>query len=295
MASNKRLRSIGTHDGSFHADEVTACALLIVTNLADSDKVVRTRDAATLSQCAFVCDVGGIYDPLHHLFDHHQADYKGFFSSAGMVLLFLKEQGHLSNEEYQLLNHSLVQGVDAHDNGVEPHMPGVCTYSQLISNFTPINYEASPEEQNSAFQEALHFAMGHLKRILQRHRYIHSFTDTVAKAMSQGKDYLLFDQPIPWMDCFYDLQGERHPALFIIMPSGNHWKLRGIPPNNLERMKVRMPLPEEWAGLLEEDLKLISGIQGAIFCHKGRFFSLWETREDALKALNIVLHKGDKK
>jgi uncharacterized UPF0160 family protein len=54
-------------------------------------------------------------------------------------------------------------------------------------------------------------------------------------------------------------------------------------------MKVRIPLPLEWAGLLEEDLKKITGIPGAVFCHKGRFISVWETREDALKALKYVL------
>jgi len=54
-------------------------------------------------------------------------------------------------------------------------------------------------------------------------------------------------------------------------------------------MKVRFPLPQEWAGLIDEELKEASGIPGAIFCHKGRFISVWETREDALKALEYVL------
>ena len=73
------------------------------------------------------------------------------------------------------------------------------------------------------------------------------------------------------------------------MPSGEHWKLRGIPPNLQEKMKVRLPLPQEWAGLSEEDLKRVSGIPGAIFCHKGRFISVWETKGDALQALHYVL------
>ena len=97
---------------------------------------------------------------------------------------------------------------------------------------------------------------------------------------------------MPWMECFFEMGGENHPALFVVMPSSGHWKLRGIPPNNEERMKVRQPLPEKWAGLLEEELKQISGIPGAIFCHKGRFISVWETKEDVLKALNYVLKDG---
>jgi len=54
-------------------------------------------------------------------------------------------------------------------------------------------------------------------------------------------------------------------------------------------MKVRTPLPQEWAGLLDEDLKRASGIRGAIFCHKGRFISVWETKEDVFKALDYVI------
>jgi len=75
------------------------------------------------------------------------------------------------------------------------------------------------------------------------------------------------------------------------MPAGEHWKLRGIPPTYERRMDVRHPLPAEWAGRLGSELKEKSGIEGAIFCHKGRFISVWETKEDALKALKIVLGK----
>jgi uncharacterized UPF0160 family protein len=61
--ATKNLRSFGTHDGSFHGDEVTACALLLLFNLIDKDKIVRTRDMAVLGRCEYICDVGGVYDP----------------------------------------------------------------------------------------------------------------------------------------------------------------------------------------------------------------------------------------
>ena len=54
-------------------------------------------------------------------------------------------------------------------------------------------------------------------------------------------------------------------------------------------MKVRHPQPQKWAGLLDEELKKVTGIPGAIFCHKGRFISVWESKEDALRALELVL------
>lgn len=289
MNDLSHTRKVGTHDGSFHADEVTACALLIITNLVDEDKVFRTRDPERLKDCEFVCDVGGIYDPKRRFFDHHQASYKGPLSSAGMVLQFLKDAHMISESEYSLLNHALILGVDAHDNGIELQAPGVCTYSHIISNFMPVHHDASKDELDRAFKEALSFAIAHLKRLLERHRYIHSFNEVVQKAMNARQDCLVFDQAIPWMDCFFEMEGDLHPAAFVIMPSGAHWKLRSVPPTSREKMKMRMPLPEEWAGLSEGDLKRVSGISGALFCHKGRFFSLWETKEDALKALEVTL------
>lgn len=290
MAEKKILRSCGTHHGSFHADEVTACALLILFGLVDEDKIVRTRDRERLNQCEYVCDVGGIYDPALKLFDHHQVEYTGRLSSAGMILLYLKDQGILSEGEYHLFNNHVIIGVDDHDNGLDPQILGVTTYSHVITNFAPIHYDASPEEQDAAFYEALDFVKGHLRRMWDRYLYAHSCKALVAEVMKNQENYLLFEQAIPWMDSFFELDGKDHPAKFIIMPSGRHWKLRGIPPSADDKMEVRLALPQEWAGHLENDLKDISGIPGAIFCHKGRFISVWETKEDAFKALEYTMN-----
>lgn len=284
-------RSVGTHDGTFHADEVTACALLLVFGLIDRDKIVRTRDLNVLGSCEYVCDVGGVYDPAQKRFDHHQSEYTGDLSSAGMILLYLKDAGMIDQKLYDYLNHSLILGVDAHDNGRFTPSVGTCTFSLVVSNFVPPIYDAPKEMQNKAFFEALSFVEGHLRRLLERYHYIQSCREKVEACMKKNEKYLLFDAPMPWIESFFELGGETHPALFVVMPSGGHWKLRAIPPSLEERMKVRLPLPQEWAGLLDEDLKRVSGIEGAIFCHKGRFISVWETKEDALNALEYTLNK----
>lgn len=291
VKSDKIPRSFGTHDGTFHADEITACALLLLFNLIDLDKIFRTRNQEELDRCEYVCDVGGVYDPKRKLFDHHQVDYKGPLSSAGMVLQYLHDTGVITSNERDFFDLSLVMGVDAHDNGKELHSKGVSTYSHVISNFTPIQYEVDSGEQDAAFFEALIFAKKHLERLWIRYNYMRSCQMIVAEAMSKDKECLMFDRGVPWLEIFFELEGARHPAKFLIMPSGKHWKLRGIPPTLDEKMKVRIPLPQEWAGLLSDDLKKTSGIEGAIFCHKGRFISVWETREDALKALEYTLRK----
>lgn len=292
MTINKNKRTCGTHDGTFHADEVTACALLVLFNLIDIDKIVRNRDPEILATCEYVCDLGGIYDPDRKLFDHHQIEYQGRLSSAGMILLYLKDKEYISKQEYNLFNDTLIFGVDDHDNGLDPQLYGVSTYSNIISNFTPIHYDCGREEQDAAFFEALSFAIGQLRQIYERNLYVRSCGKIVAEAMEKGELCLIFDRSIPWMDSFFSHGGIDHPALFVIMPSGNHWKLRGIPPSLDDKMEVRLPLPLEWAGHLDEDLKTITGIPGAIFCHKGRFISVWETKEDALKAMEYAINIG---
>jgi len=291
--ASKNPLSCGTHDGTFHADEVTACALLCLFGLIEVNQIIRTRDPHLLECCEYVCDVGGTYDPDQKLFDHHQADYEGPLSSAGMILKYLLSRHLITIGEYDHFNQMIIMGVDAHDNGRDPLIPGYCSFSHVISNFSPIHYDCTSEEQNQAFHTALQFAIHHLERLKKRLEYTKSCKNIVVQCMQKmdaTQKCLIFEKNMPWLETFFELGGEGHEALFVIMPSGNHWKLRGIPPSYEERMKVRHPLPQEWAGLLEEDLKRISKINGAIFCHKGRFISVWETKEDALQALKYTLN-----
>lgn len=278
----------GTHDGSFHADEVTALALLVVFKKINPKAVIRTRNLMLLDQCEYVCDVGGIYDPSKKRFDHHQVSYQGPLSSAGMILKYLWDTEVLSEKEYHFFNNSIVRGVDAFDNGKVTTNLGFCSFSNIISNFLPLEHQASREEMNEAFFKAVDFTIGHFKRLYARYQYNLSCRGIVEDVMKKYTDCLIFDKSIPWMESFFDLGGQDHPALFIIMPSGDHWKLRGIPPSFEEKIKVRQPLPKKWEGLLEEELQEVTQIDGAIFCHKGRFISVWKTREDALKAYELV-------
>jgi len=282
------LRSIGIHDGSFHADEVTACALLILFDLVDRNKILRSRNQVDLDECEYVCDVGGIYNPLIKRFDHHQVDYIGEMSSAGMILKYLHDEDVIDKGIFSYFKDHLVDGVDAIDNGRDQPKTGHASFSSVIANFMPVSYLATPEEVERAFYSALAFTVDHLTRLLDRYQYIVECAGFVKEAMAANSDVLQFDEPMPWMEAFFEYGGEEHPAQFLIMPAKEHWKLRGIPPNLADRMNVRSPLPKEWAGLLGDALKKASEIPGAIFCHKGQFISIWETKADALKALKYV-------
>ncbi|PCI93106.1 hypothetical protein COB11_05900 [Candidatus Aerophobetes bacterium] len=291
MKPNIIPRSFGTHDGPFHADEITACSLLLLYDLIDRDKIIRTRNQDELEKLEFVCDVGGICDPDIKRFDHHQVDYKGTMSSAGMILKYLLKNKFMDEVLYGHINRSLVIGIDAIDNGLITQRLGHCSFSGVITNFVPCDYGMDSAGLFKAFSIALDFAYGHIKRLQERFFYIKSCREFVNDSMKKGQDYLLFDEAMPWMENFFELEGESHPALFVVMPSGEFWKLRGIPPSFDQKMKVRQPLPKHWAGLLEEDLKKVTNIPGAIFCHKGRFISIWKTKEDALKAFKLAVKK----
>jgi len=282
-------RSLGTHDGTFHADEVTACALLLIYKLIDEDKVFRTRNVEELKSCEYVCDVGKIYDPKLKRFDHHQGDYTGDLSSAGMILKYLLDKKIITEKIYTYLNDNFVHGVDLHDIGKIKLERGVCTFSMVIANFLPIDYECLENEMNQSFFTAVHFTKGYIQKMLLRFDYIQKCKEAVQAAMEKGKSFLIFDKEIPWQEAFFELGGKTHPAKFLIMPSGPHWKLRAIPPTYENRMATRQPLPQEWAGLYDEGLKKVTHIDGAVFCHKGRFISIWETKEDAMKALNQIV------
>ncbi len=286
-----RPRTFGTHDGSFHADEVTACALLLLFDKIDRDKVIRTRDGKELAECEYVCDVGGIYDSSIKRFDHHQSDYNGSFSSAGMILKYLKDEGTLDEKLYNYINRSLVMGVDAIDNGKGTPMVGHCSFSSVIANFVPARHDAERSTFTQAFSQALDFTFGHLSRLLDRYNYIQGCRGKIKVEMDKKEKVMVFEESMPWIESFFDLGGDKHPAQFIIMPAGDQWKLRGIPPSYDKRMQVRIPMPKEWAGLIDEELKEKSGIAGAVFCHKGRFISIWETKEDAFKALEYIKKK----
>jgi uncharacterized UPF0160 family protein len=282
-------RSVGIHDGIFHADEVTACALLILFDLVDAKLIVRTRDPSVIDECEFVCDVGGIYNPEEKRFDHHQASYDGPLSSAGMIIHYLYNQKIIPSDEFEFLYNNFIKGVDEHDNGKSPQVKGHALFSHIVANFNPVVYDAGPEKLNEAFHQALSFVRGHIERLLGRYRYNKECRKIVAKAMQEGTDVLYFDRAVPWLESFFALDGKEHPAKFVVMPAGEHWKLRGIPPDDEHKMEVRVPLPKDWAGLLGDELKEVSGIEGAIFCHKGRFTSVWENKESAIKALEKVM------
>ena len=88
MEVESKVKNIGTHSGQFHCDECVACALLVnFTEEFKGAKVTRTRDLEILNKMDIVVDVGGVYDPKRHRYDHHQ---KGLLEKKKIFISFEK-------------------------------------------------------------------------------------------------------------------------------------------------------------------------------------------------------------
>lgn len=138
----KLAMKIGTHSGSFHCDEALACYLLKRLPEYEDAEVIRSRNPDVLSKCDIVVDVGGVYDPASHRYDHHQRTFnesmnslcpskkwKTKLSSAGLVYFHFGDRilrrliGDDVDEKVTLtlfdkIYDCFVEEVDAIDNGV---------------------------------------------------------------------------------------------------------------------------------------------------------------------------------
>jgi uncharacterized UPF0160 family protein len=74
---------IGTHSGTFQADEAMGCFLLQQLPTYRNSKIVRSRDPKVFEELDIVIDVGGVYDHSKKRYDHHQRGYDERFDSTG--------------------------------------------------------------------------------------------------------------------------------------------------------------------------------------------------------------------
>ena len=134
---------IGTHNGAFHCDEVLACSMLKLLPQYKDAIIVRTRDPEILKTCDIVADVGGIFDPNTHRYDHHQKTFtdtmatlnKGNWvtklSSAGLIyahfgkdvisqIISTKDEV-LVQKIYDKVYEKFMEEIDAVDNGIPTH------------------------------------------------------------------------------------------------------------------------------------------------------------------------------
>ena len=272
---------LATHDGSFHADDVLAAALIRVFLDPDAE-VIRSRDPSVLAQADIVFDVGHVFDPSARRFDHHQRDYDGSRSSAGMVLDYLQSEGHVKSSVASKLRRDLVDHVDAVDTGVAEPTDGVPTFSMLVGTLT----ERAGDDFDPWYERAAGIAAdvvcGIRAGVLRAEAAVSKVETAMREAEATGDRILRLPHYVKWKPAYFAAGGATHPTEFVVFPTDDSWRLLTIPvaPHSYED---KQKLPEAWAGLEGEALSEVIGVEGARFCHRNRFIAVFDT-EHALRA-----------
>ncbi len=266
---------IATHSGNFHADDVFAVATL--KYLYPDASVVRTRDISSLNEADIVLDVGGVYDAETNRFDHHQRGGAGKrdngipYSSFGLI--WKKYGSQLCNNDVELaknVDNELVSVIDAVDCGFVEGVPQGVSLSQTIAMFNPTWQENG--DFDNCFEQAVIFASQVLSRFIASAKGSIEAKATVAKAIAQATDprVIVLEHFTPWKKTVHALSPQ---ALYVIYPSeSNQWRIQTVPvePGSFEDRK---PLPNAWAGLADDELSSVIGINDATFCHNGCFIA----------------------
>lgn len=285
------MKKIVTHDGKFHADDIFGVAVLQVVFGAEELNIVRTREQSEIDGADIVLDVGGEYDPARYRFDHHQngapVRENGIpYAAFGLVWKEYGEQVAGTKEIAEKIDNRFVQPIDAGDNGVALYTTNHFEVSPLelhafLESFMPPL--GSDRNEDEAFFKAVDIAREYLLRVIENYqaKEILKAEATRAYEASEDKQVLVFDSPMK-RGIFSDFEG----VLAIVTPVGSDgfkWSAQVVPLEG-ESFATKSLFPVEWAGLKDGELETVSGINGALFCHKGRFLFMSKTKEGAIAA-----------
>jgi uncharacterized UPF0160 family protein len=291
---------IATHSGVFHADDVFACAVL--GRIFPEAAFVRTRDPAVLESANFKIDVGGSYRPELGEYDHHQKGRAGgrangvLYSSFGLVWKDYGTQYCGDNAELaELVDVEFVQAIDAIDNGQDitrPGMPGVrvMSVSGLFSQLNPCWHEEGSNFDHG-FHAAVALAEVFLQRIVENVRGKMLAVNLLKAEVSRQKGpVLLLERFIPWNEWVRD--NAPHVQLVVFPSEEGTWMVQGV---NATRgtFDLRVGLPKAWAGLRNEQLAQVTGVQDSVFCHPGLFIAGAKSKDGALSLAALALYDAE--
>jgi len=254
---------IATHNGIFHADEVTAIALLKLFTEYDISVQRLKHDTEGFSEYDMVIDIGRKFDG-EKCFDHHQ--YKGGKSSAGLIWEYLNQENSYPNIS------KLIKMVDANDVGAIKAKP--FEYPSLIKHFNS-NGDIYGDEQDLCFTKAVDFAF----TVLQSMRYNE---DAVVEAQSIVKNSFYFNgnKNIIELDKYTRfwsryINGQTMPNIKAVVwedEADNSWKVK---------------IPSKKPGSFELCSKALPYDNSMKFVHTNGFFAVAKDRE----TLSLYLQK----
>lgn len=298
-----------THSGYFHADEVTAFAILCAADAGVAGSFVRSRSAELIAQAALVFDVGGVYAPEQGRYDHHmpadrapKRDDGHLYSSAGLIwrdfgrsaLRNMADRSRIDGlkpddvnanieELWSRMDHGFIRQIDRVDTGEEKASP--LSYADQIDTFNPNWTEDG--DPDGHFQAAAGFAADTLRRVAKRELAHILSRNLVLEAHAAGADPRILELPssVPWQGVVHEC---RLPVVYAIYRRESDWMIVAMPetPGGFDQ---RVPLPLEWAGLRDAEVQKASGVPDAVFVHAARFCGAAGSKEGALSMARKAL------
>ncbi|KAM3225865.1 hypothetical protein ACQJBY_058524 [Aegilops geniculata] len=321
-------RRVGTHNGSFHCDEALGCFLIRLTSQFSGADVVRTRDSQILDSLEAVLDVGGVYDPSRHRYDHHQKGFNEVFgygfntklSSAGLVYkhfgkeiiakeLQLNEDHEDVHRVYLAIYKSFVEALDAIDNGINQYdteqTPKYVNNTHLSSRVGRLNPDwtdpdQSPEKENAAFQKAMALAGSEFMESVRFHvkSWLPARSIVMECLLSRGNvdpsgEIMVLDRFCPWKLHLFELEEElkTDPLTKYVLYEDERskgWRVQAVSVAP-DRFESRKALPEKWRGMRDDELSKETGIPGCVFIHMSGFIGGNKTYEGALEMARAAL------
>ncbi|APC40883.1 MYG1 family protein [Clostridium estertheticum] len=297
MINENNIKTLGTHSGKFHADDVMATAILRL--LLGDIKVIRTRDEEVLKKLDFVYDISlGEFD--HHQLDKEIRENNIPYAASGLVWrefgsrVIQKFNSEFDEDDiisiFDYIDKTLVQGIDAIDNGIDSKSEfKVTSISDIIQNFNPTWDDDSSKDD--AFEEAVGFAIVVIKRIISRQVSVIKARDIVNKGFENREvnEIMVLKNGCPWLQQLFkiDINSE---VLFVISPGDNNaeYKIQTVKKTS-GTFEARKDLVESIRGKSSEEINSIIKIDDAIFCHKAGFIASTKSLTSALKIAKLSI------
>ena len=278
-----------THSGKFHADEVFATAFL--TTLVDNPVICRVNDVPSdLSASVLIYDIGyGKYD--HHMKDfdlRHDSGVK--YASFGLVwkefgMKYLKlVDEKFADTVFSMVEHELVEGIDAIDNGEFPEINANYSYKSIDSIIGDFNSTWDEDTDNDIyFKQAVDVALMIFSSVIKKCFSKAKAQEYVEEAIDKSENHIMFlEQHMPFKDFVITSNNPKaKDILFTITPSNRSgYNIHTIPKDKNTHV-TRCDFPKEWGGLSNHELQEVSGVKSATFCHSSLFLAVCEELDDA--------------
>lgn len=299
-----KKKKVVTHCGSFHADDVFACATLGLYFKRNNVKytVTRTRNDTIITNADYVFDVGGIYDPAINRFDHHQPGGAGKreneipYAAFGLVW---KEYGPLlCSDNMDIVNdidRRLVQPIDAIDNGISISEPAECGLYDygihgIIAAYQNTWKEAMDmDKQLNSFLKLVDFFESIIEREIERSKHRLEMIDVIEQCYQESENKEIIEIPHHvTVGALVQVLDKYKEVVYVVCKSNSNWKALAVrkSPCSFENRKS---MPESWAGKRGKELQDITGVSDAVFCHNALFLAVSESRIGAWQLAELAL------